>query len=189
MPRDKSGSIMYGGRNFHAPSMQDDYNSYTWIDLDKSRGVNNLAMSASEPAEDGEDRACDFLHVGSGWFKREPLSFSQAINLLKCDEKLQLTSTSASLAPPIVPSIQGCKFACRNSHGRESNRVTPYSTRSMIECSKESSQKQDGPNYMSVAHKGCDAKKSAAEASKQSDFDNLSLGPGCPWLDVTDFHI
>ena len=88
-------------------------------------------------SEEGEDRACDFLHVGSGWSKREPLSLSQAINFLKCDEKLQkLAFTySASLAPQI------------------------------------------------------DAAKSAAEASKQSDFDYLSLGPGCPWLDVTDFHI
>ena len=73
-----------------------------------------------------EDRACDFLHVGSGWSKSDPPKTSGYMSLF-CDEEQQkkdqrtpkLSSTLATfLVPPRSVGIDASKLAVRNSQGR-----------------------------------------------------------------------
>ncbi len=142
-----------------------------------------------------EDKACDFLHIGSGWSKSAycpPTKIVGDIGFSRCEEKQpkndQILPSSTNGTPSTV-DIKAFKLAGRNSQGRGSNRATPYSARSMRDRNAESSHRQGEGNAISIARNKQVAAQSVAASYKQSDFENLSLGPGCPWLDAMDLHI
>jgi hypothetical protein len=117
----------------------------------------------AESSLQDEDRACDFLHVGSG------------------------SKTLATfLVPPRSVGIDSSKLAVRNSQCRGLNRTMPYSGRSMRESNPQPPLRPGEKSSESIAR---ERNNISVENCKQSDFENLSLGPGCPWLDSADLHI
>ena len=93
--------------------------------------------------------------------------------------------------PKGIVQLEAYKLASRVYQDRGCNRAMPYSGRStMRERDAESPHMQGHEGSVSTVCKRKYSKQLAADNRKQSDFEKLSLGPGCPWSDAAmDLHI
>ena len=111
-----------------------------------------------------EDDACDLLHIGSGWVGSSSELTTTENNNGNVNNEYKATTTH-------VRTGQG-------------HRTMPY----MRELKQWQAAVVHNDTARPQAAEICGSKPSVAK-SRQSDFENLSLGPGCPWLEYMDFHI
>ena len=141
-----------------------------------------------------EDLACDFLQLGSGWkAPSEDSVESIAMKLfsacLDADQLAWAQSWPQTLSGrDKLSSRFECKAprACGHLLNRQgSDRVAPYTrdTKSVSRCQES---RQGGK---SVAILECDRNPPLAPSYNQADFENLCLGPGCPFSEAVDLHI
>ncbi len=146
-----------------------------------------------------EDEACGFLHIGSGWPKNSVQKTSRDKHLSSEENHQtkdqgmmkQPTALWTELPPLDVVQLKAFKNDSRVSQERGCNRAMPYPGRStMRERNAEAPHMQGKEGTVSIVRKRNNSIQLSSDNRKQSDFENLSLGPGCPWSDAAmDLHI
>ena len=127
--------------------------------------------------EEEVKEACDFLHVGSGW-----RSSSVSLTSTVCDEP--------SVLGKVQKAIKVSKTHDHTGQGRGCNRTAPYTrdiTRDIKRLQGEIHEKESRPQVAVLSDTR--SREPSVAKNRQADFDSLSLGPGCPWLESVDLHI
>jgi hypothetical protein len=142
--------------------------------MSRTKFNESLNMEAKFPVLDEEDEACDFLHIGSGW-----RNSASALKPTACDESF--------IFGKVLKDNNEMKTQLRTGQpgqGRGCNRVTPYAR----EIKRLQSEIRDKLAHTQEAIRS-DNRSTEPVKIKQADFESLSLGPGCPWLESVDLHI
>ncbi len=136
-----------------------------------------------------EDRACEFLHLGSGW---KATTEDQGKLLVK---QLYSACLDADLvcSEMTCRSAQSLRFECKAPkslgllHRQGSNRATPYTKYTKGVSLETELVRRRGKGGDCI--ESCREQEQSAQSCNQANFENLSLGPGYPCFDAMDLHI
>ena len=129
-----------------------------------------------------EDRACDFLHLGSGW----KASVEDSSNLtVKKIFSACLDADRLVCEPLFKRSALSLHFENKATkpfsvHRQGSNRSAPYT--------RDTKGLRVNPDQQRPRCNNTSRDQVKTVQCNQADFEDLSLGPGCPSLDALDFH-
>jgi hypothetical protein len=152
--------------------------------------MNNLCMTMFMSTFEEEDRACDFLHLGSGWKASLEGSGESTVKKLyrACqDADLFRAEMSKHSAQSVRLELKAPKAYGGLVYRQGSNRAMPYTRDNKGVRPDQERLRRVGER--SACTENCRNQEQYVQSCSQADFENLSLGPGFPFFDALDLHI